>query len=120
MKAKPQAAYVTSDQVSEPEVKELMLQEPSLQGILAPEHAAVLTKWFCTLLNYKATENMANGTLQAARQLPNGAGVASGNSTVQGNGLGSTEVRQDARTKPNEDEMSETDVSTSEAEEEAC
>ena len=46
-------------------------------------------------------------------------GVAAGSSKGLGGGLGSAELQQDAGTKPNADEMSETDVSASDAEQEA-
>ena len=118
-KGKEGTAYVTADQVNEEEMKALMLVEPGLQGI-EPEHAGRITKWLCALLNLKAAENVgATSQLQKMMLQNGGGGRPLGSATVQANGQAQVEQQPSVGQEQNEDEDMTTDISESEAEEEA-
>ena len=92
------------------------MQDPALKDILGPQHAAYITECFCKLLNAKASQNHAR---QAARQTVNGGNA--GSRAEQAGGLDAADRQPEGGGKANASDcdMSETEVSASEEEQDA-
>lgn len=110
-------AHVTSDQFREVEMQTMLLSEPTLKGI-GPEHASLLTKWFCTPVNYKAAENVG-GQPQQLRHRDTEGGENVGGRVVHGDGQAPANWPKGEEQDHASDENMCTDVSESEAEAEA-